>query len=100
MATEHVVTWICHPDDFLPEYVDKISAQMEERWAKPCAKHGFSFRFISANELVPACGDRPRLWHNGVDLLETRQAYIVDDVSGDPQATHFLRGIYRAMDYE
>ena len=98
MATEHVVTWICHPDDFLPEYVDKISAQMEERWAEPCAKHDFSFRFISANELVPACGDRPRLWHNGMNLLETRQAYIVDDVSGDPQATHFLRGIYRAID--
>ncbi|GAA3486430.1 MULTISPECIES: ATP-grasp domain-containing protein [Streptomyces] len=98
MATEHVVTWICHPDDFLPEYVEKITARMEERWAEPCAKHGFSFRFISANELVPTCGDRPRLWHNGVDLLETRQAYIVDDVSGDPQATHFLRGVYRAID--
>ncbi|WP_405818752.1 hypothetical protein OG705_05440 [Streptomyces sp. NBC_00838] len=98
MANERLVTWICHPDDFLPEYVDKITEQMTERWAEPCARHGFAFRFISANELVPACDERPRLWHDGVDLLRTRQAYIVDDVSGDPQATHFLRGIYRAID--
>ncbi|MFJ3205914.1 hypothetical protein [Streptomyces sp. NPDC086989] len=59
-----MVTWICHPDDFLPEYVDKISAQMEERWAKPCAKHGFSFRFVSqtgqnyiVQEYLPNRGD-------------------------------------------
>ncbi|MFE4174497.1 RimK family alpha-L-glutamate ligase [Streptomyces sp. NPDC056909] len=98
MPTERLVTWICHPDDYLPEYVGKITAQMTERWAEPCARHGFAFRFIAANELVPASADRPRLWHAGVDLLETRQAYIVDDVSGDPQATHFLRGIYRTID--
>ncbi|MFB7271976.1 RimK family alpha-L-glutamate ligase [Streptomyces sp. NPDC056244] len=98
MPTERLVTWICHPDDYLPEYVDKIIAQMTERWAEPCARHGFRFRFVMANELVPASTDRPRLWHDGVDLLETRQAYIVDDVSGDPQATHFLRGIYRTIE--
>ncbi|WP_046500494.1 ATP-grasp domain-containing protein [Streptomyces odonnellii] len=98
MPTERLVTWICHPDDYLPEYVDKIIAQMTERWAEPCARHGFTFRFVVANELVPASTDRPRLWHDGVDLLETRQAYIVDDVSGDPQATHFLRGIYRTIE--
>jgi ribosomal protein S6--L-glutamate ligase len=97
--TERVVTWICHVDDLMPDYVHKIEAQMLERWTEPAATAGFTFRFVHANELVPALsGGRVQLWHNGIDLLERRHCYIVDDVSSDPQATHFLRGIYRTIE--
>jgi glutathione synthase/RimK-type ligase-like ATP-grasp enzyme len=95
---ESVLTWICHPDDLAPDYVAAIEADMTRQYSAAAERNGFRFRFLPANELVPVVAQRPRLLHRGEDLLARRHCYIVDDVSADPQATQFLRGIYRTVD--
>ncbi len=94
---EQVLTWICNPDDLAPEYLAKVEEDMTREYSAAAQRNGFSFRFVAANELVPTAVDRPRLWYRGEDLLLRRHCYIVDDVSADPQATQFLRGIYRTV---
>lgn len=95
---ERVVNWVYNPDDFNPSHLDKIIADITDRWNAQAARHGFGFRFIPASELTPTCVDRPRLWRGGVDLLETRQCYIVDDIGNDQQAVSYLHGISRIID--
>lgn len=95
---EPVLTWICHPDDLAPDYLAVIEENMTREYSAAAERNGFTFRFLPANELVPVVADRPRLLHRGEDLLERRQCYIVDDVSADPQSTHFLRAVYRTVE--
>ncbi|QHC23603.1 ATP-grasp domain-containing protein [Streptomyces sp. GS7] len=96
--TEPVLTWICHPDDLTPDYAAAIEADMTKEYTAAAERNGFTFRFLPANELVPVVADRPRLLHRGEDLLARRHCYLVDDVSADPQAAHFLRALYRTVD--
>ncbi|MGI8306030.1 ATP-grasp domain-containing protein [Saccharopolyspora hattusasensis] len=95
---ERMVNWIYNPDDFNPSHLGKIIADITDRWTAQGARHGFGFQFIPASELTPTCVDRPRLWRGGVDLLETRQCYIVDDIGNDQQAVSYLHGISRIID--
>src|ERR1044072_2650502 len=95
---ERVVNWVYNPDDFNPGHLEKIIADITDRWTTQGARHRFDFRFIPASELTPTCVDRPRLWRGGVDMLETRQCYIVDDIGNDQQAVSYLHGISRIID--
>ncbi|RJL34333.1 ATP-grasp domain-containing protein [Bailinhaonella thermotolerans] len=95
---ERMVNWVYNPGDFNPSHLDKIIADITDRWTAQAARHGFGFRFVEAGDLTPACSDRPRLWRDGVDLLETRQCYIVDDIGNDPQAVSYLHAISRVID--
>lgn len=96
-SAERVLTWICHPDDLAPDYLAAVEEDMTREYSAAAERNGFSFRFVPANELVPTVVGKPRLWYRGEDLLERRDCYLVDDVSADPQAAHFLRAIYRTV---
>ncbi|MEV8333894.1 ATP-grasp domain-containing protein [Streptomyces niveus] len=95
--TVGTVNCVYRPDDFLPGVADEILKRKSPGLAGAADRAGFALRFIPVQELIPASDDRPRLWHQGEDLLSTRQCYQVDDFSWDPQASHVLKAVYRTI---
>lgn len=95
--TVKTVNLIYRPDDFLPGLADTMLKRKNPSLAGAAERAGFALRFIPVQELIPASADRPRLWHQGEDLLSTRQCFQVDDFSWDPQASHFLKAVYRTI---
>jgi ribosomal protein S6--L-glutamate ligase len=93
-----LVTLIYRPDDFEPKYVEAAKAAFMPIYSQPAARAGFRYRAIPLNELVPASSEKPRLWFEGRDLLETRQCFQVDDFSWDPQTAHFLKAVCRTIE--
>ena len=91
------VNLVYRPDDFLPGLADKILNRKKPTLAGAAERAGFTLRLIPVHELVPASTDRPTLWYQDEDLLSTRQCFQVDDFSWDPQASHFLKAIYRTI---
>lgn len=92
------LTWITLADDFEPRYIDGVADKLTALYETAARRHGFEFRFVEAAELVPACVDRPRLWHAGGDLLARRQCVMVSTASWNGQSAGFMQAIYRTVE--
>jgi hypothetical protein len=96
-APVKAVNLIYRPDDFLPGLADTMLQRKMPTLSGAAERAGFTLRLIPVHELIPTSADGPSLWYRGEDLLRTRQCFQVDDFSWDPQASHFLKAVYRTV---
>ncbi|MFK3983033.1 RimK family alpha-L-glutamate ligase [Micromonospora sp. NPDC050397] len=97
MAGTPLLTMVYRPDDFAPMYLRDATEELLSVSSDAAERAGFRFRILPAGELLPASASRPQLWHQGEDLLQTRQFFQVDDFSWDPQTGHHLKAVRRVV---
>ncbi|MFF4806187.1 RimK family alpha-L-glutamate ligase [Streptomyces sp. NPDC001351] len=92
-----IINWIYQEDDLEFDEVLRFEESLSKRYLPLAQKIGFDFRLIRAGEIMLSCVGKPVMRYGGEDLLETRQCYIAEDISMEPQGLQHMRAIYRTI---
>ncbi len=92
-----VINWIYQEDDLEFEEALRFEESITGRYVPLAHKAGLDFRVLRAGEIMASCLDGPVLRYRGEDLLATRQCYIAEDLSMEPQGLQHMRAIYRTL---
>ncbi|MET8541861.1 hypothetical protein ABZW03_14570 [Kitasatospora sp. NPDC004799] len=92
-----VINWIYQDDDLEFEDALRFEESITRRYLPLAKRADFDFRPLRAGEITVSCLDGPVLRYRGENLLETRQCYIVEDLSMEPQGLQHMRSIYRTI---
>lgn len=90
------IIWITNPDNYDPiphQKHRKVGARRMELFAE----HGFPVRVVHACDVVAGWDGRPRLWHQGNDLLDPCRGFMMSSWSWNPDAAQHFRVISRTI---
>jgi hypothetical protein len=94
---KRTVKFIHHPTDFPSAWLAKVERSLLDLYVPAARRHGLDFEFLPSHRVLPCVDGRPQLLVDGIDVLEERGCYLLEQTSADPQADRFLRAIYEVV---
>ncbi|MEU6341676.1 hypothetical protein ABZ883_12110 [Streptomyces sp. NPDC046977] len=90
------LVWITTPDNYDPRVQERLKREGSGR-VDMLRAAGFDVRVVHSCDIVPAWNGRPRLLHDGDDLLAKRAGFLVTSWTWDPGIARHLEAVVRTI---